>query len=65
MSDAAKAPARVKRWRDGDMRLRWRTAGRLPPEEGFQRVKGHKQIRRLVEAIDQAKQPIDDQKRSA
>jgi transposase-like protein len=65
LSVAAKVTARVKRWRDGDMRLRWCTAGLLRAEEGFRRVKGHKQMHLLVEALDRIHEPIDEQKRSA
>jgi putative transposase len=65
LSVAAKVTARVKRWRDGDMRLRWCTAGLLRAEEGFRRVKGHKQMPQLVEALDRIHQPIDEQKRTA
>ena len=43
---------RVKRWRDGDMRLRWCSAGLLRAEEKFRRVKGYKQIPQLVAALD-------------
>jgi transposase-like protein len=65
LSVAAKVTARVKRWRDGDMRQRWCTAGLLRAEEGFRRVKGHKQMHILVQALDRIHQPIDEQKRSA
>lgn len=43
---------RVKRWRDGDMRRRWCTAGLLRAEKKFRRVKGHKQIPQLLAALD-------------
>ena len=43
---------RVKRWRDGDMRLRWCSAGLLRAEQKFRRVKGYKQIPQLVAALD-------------
>jgi transposase-like protein len=65
LSVAAKVTARVKRWRDGNMRLRWCTAGLLRAEESFRRVKGHKQMHVLVQALDRILQPIDEQKRSA
>lgn len=65
LSVAAKVTARVKRWRDGDMRLRWCTAGLLRAEEGFRRVKGHKQMPLLIEALDRIHQPIDEQKKTA
>jgi putative transposase len=65
LSVAAKVTARVKRWRDGDMRLRWCTAGLLRAEEGFRRVKGHKQMPLLIEALDRIHQPLDEQKKTA
>ena len=65
LSVAAKVTARVKRWRDGDMRLRWCTAGLLRAEEGFRRVKGHKQMPLLMEALDRILQPLDEQKKTA
>ena len=43
---------RVKRWRDGDMRLRWCSAGLLRAEEKFRRIKGYKHISQLVAALD-------------
>jgi putative transposase len=43
---------RVKRWRDGDMRQRWCSAGLLRAEEKFRRVKGYKQIPQLLAALD-------------
>ena len=44
--------ARVKRWRDGDMRRRWCSAGLMRAEEKFNRVKGHRQIPQLLAALD-------------
>lgn len=65
LSVAAKVTARVKRWRDGDMRLRWCTAGLLRAEACFRRVKGHKQLSLLVEMLDTIYQPLDAQKKTA
>lgn len=65
LSVAAKVTARVKRWRDGDMRERWCTAGLLRAEEGFRRVKGHKQMHLLLKALDRRQQTIDQQKMTA
>ncbi len=44
--------ARVKRWRDGDMRRRWCSAGLMRAEEKFRRVRGYKQIPQLLAALD-------------
>ena len=41
----------VKRWRAGDMRLRWIAAGLLAAEKQFRRIRGHKLIPRLVSAL--------------
>jgi transposase-like protein len=44
--------ARVKRWRAGNMRKRWCSAGLQRAEEKFRRVKGYRQIPQLVAALD-------------
>ena len=44
--------ARVKRWRDGDMRQRWCTAGLLRAESKFHRVKGYRHMSQLLKALD-------------
>jgi putative transposase len=41
----------VKRWRDGDMRLRWTAAGMAQAQRGFRRVKGHRDLAALTAAI--------------
>lgn len=45
---------RVKRWRDGDMRLRWCSTALLRAEESFQRIQGYVEITSLITALDQA-----------
>lgn len=42
----------VKRWRGGTMRLRWCAAGLLKAEEKFQKVRGYRDISRLISALD-------------
>jgi transposase-like protein len=44
--------ARVTRWRDGDMRRRWCVAGLLRAEAKFRRVKGHRAMPALLEALE-------------
>ena len=44
--------ARVKRWREGDMRQRWCTAGLLRAESKFHRVKGYRHMSQLLKALD-------------
>lgn len=44
----------VKRWRDGDMRLRWAAAGMLAASTQFRRVKGYRQLPKLAAALRHA-----------
>jgi transposase-like protein len=44
---------RVKRWRGGKMILRWVGAAVLDARAGFRRVKGHREMHRLVDALRQ------------
>jgi Transposase and inactivated derivatives len=44
---------RVKRWREGDMRRRWAVAALLRAEKKFKRIKGYKDILKLVAALQQ------------
>ena len=41
----------VKRWRGGQMVLRWAAAGVLEAVKGFRRVKGYKEMPKLVAAL--------------
>jgi transposase-like protein len=67
LSVAVKVTGRVKRWRDGNMRLRWCTAGLLRAEERFRRIKGYKQLPLLLAALEEFSnpQPLDERKRTA
>lgn len=51
-SVAENVTSRVKRWRDGDMRKRWCTAGLLRAESKFHRVKGYRHMPQLLRALD-------------
>jgi putative transposase len=42
----------VKRWRDGEMAVRWCAAGMLEAAKQFRRVKGHLHLRALRAALD-------------
>lgn len=42
----------VKRWRDGEMVIRWCAAGMLEAAKQFRRVKGHLHLRALRTALD-------------
>ena len=44
--------ARVKRWRDGDMRQRWCIAGLTRAESKFRRVKGYGHMPQFLKALD-------------
>jgi transposase-like protein len=50
-SVAAKVTRRVKRWRGGDMRQRWASAGLLRAEAAFKRLKGYREIPVLQAAL--------------
>jgi putative transposase len=55
MIDIVREHARnVKRWRDGDMRLRWAAAGMLAAANQFRRVKGYRQLPQLGRALRHA-----------
>ena len=47
----------VKRWRDGDMRLRWTAAGMAEAQRGFRRVKGFRDLPKLINAIHRELNP--------
>src|SRR6266851_912812 len=48
-------PRNIKRWRDGDMRLRWIGLGLLRAAERFRRIKRHGELGVLVTALGAAK----------
>jgi putative transposase len=55
MIDIVREHARnVKRWQDGDMRLRWAAAGMLAAANQFRRVKGYRQLPQLARALRHA-----------
>jgi len=52
MIEIVRAHARnVKRWQDGDMRLRWAAAGMVAASTQFRRVKGYRQLPNLAAAL--------------
>lgn len=59
----------VKRWRDGTMVKRWAAAGMLNAKRSFRRVKGCKEMPKLVEALrrhdDPAVTPLREKERVA
>jgi putative transposase len=42
----------VKRWRDGDMRLRWTAAGMLEAERQFRKIIGYRDLAALAVAVE-------------
>lgn len=50
----------VKRWRDGDMRLRWAAAGMCAAAEQFRRIKGYTQLPALAAALAAATASSDN-----
>ena len=51
--------ANVKRWRDGQMALRWCAAGLVEASKQFRRVNGHLHLRSLRDTLDRVTQPVD------
>jgi putative transposase len=66
-SVAENVTGRVKRWREGDMRQRWCTAGLLRAESKFRRVKGHRHMPQLLKALDRLVlgKALDENRRTA
>jgi len=59
--------ARVTRWRDGDMRHRWCTAGLLRAEQKFRRIKGFRHLPELAHALQRDFDPplLESHRKSA
>lgn len=51
---------RVKRWRGGSMALRWAVGGILEAEKKFRRVKGFRAIPRLIVALEDASEDLNE-----
>ena len=51
--------ANVKRWRGGEMVLRWTAAGMIDAERGFRRVRGHGELSRLAAALRRHVRQLD------
>jgi putative transposase len=48
----------VKRWRDGQMALRWCAAGMVEAGKQFRRVNGHLHLRSLRDTLERLTQPV-------
>jgi putative transposase len=55
----------VKRWREGDMRLRWTAAGMAEAQNSFRRVKGHRDLPKLLAAIRRELHPTPTKEATA
>jgi putative transposase len=51
ISITRRTTGRVTRWKDGNMKKRWIAAGMLEAERSFRRVRGHKDMTKLVVAL--------------
>jgi len=60
ISIAKRTTGRVTRWKDGTMKKRWVAAGMLEAERSFRRVKGHRDMPKLVEALRREVTPTPD-----
>jgi len=49
----------VKRWRSGEMRLRWTAAGMLEAEKQFRRIRGHRELPLLLAALHREVTPTE------
>ena len=50
----------VKRWRSGEMALRWTAAGMLEAERQFRRVVGYRDLPKLLAAIERERQACEE-----
>ena len=50
----------VKRWRSGEMRLRWTAAGMLEAEQQFRRIRGHRELPLLLAALHREVAPAEE-----
>jgi len=55
MSTIRRVSKRVRRWKNEDMVRRWVGAGLVEAQKGFRRVRGHRDMPKLVEALRGAK----------
>ena len=56
--DLPRSRANVKRWRDGQMALRWCAAGMVEAGKQFRRVNGHMHLRSLRDTLERVTQPV-------
>ena len=57
LGSAVSTPSNVKRWRDGQMALRWCAAGMVEAGKQFRRVNGHLHLPALRAALERRSPP--------
>jgi len=65
ISTVRRTQRNVKRWRQGDMRLRWTAAGLAEAQASFRRVKGHRDLPALGAAIQRELTPTPTEEAAA
>lgn len=65
LSVTSTVAGRVKRWRSGDMRLRWIAAGLLAAEKQFRRVRGCKLMAQLLAKLDRGANDVAGESKAA
>jgi len=60
ISITRRTTGRVTKWKDGNMKKRWVAAGMLEAERSFRRVRGYKDMDKLVVALRREVTPVVD-----
>jgi hypothetical protein len=60
ISITRRTTSRVTKWKDGSMKKRWISAGMLETERSFRRVRGYKDMAKLVDALHRQVTPAID-----
>jgi putative transposase len=60
ISITRRTTGRVTKCKDGSMKKRWIAAGLLEAERSFRRVRGHKDMAKLVDALGRHVKPMAD-----
>ena len=65
ISIARDAHRNVKRWRSGEMALRWVAAGMLEAETKFRKINGHRDLHILKRALERHQEVVEGRKKIA
>lgn len=65
ISIARDAQRNVKRWRSGEMALRWVAAGMLEAEQQFRKINGHRDLHILKRALERHQEVIEGKEKVA